>query len=170
VCARVCVRLDGESRGVRPLGCMRVCICANVGGVATGATQNRWRVHGDDIETRAQRENLGEAVFRVEVVERFELGVEGSMDSRAPVRWGSRRRQGGMSSTVTDRGSRGLGPSVACVCVRADRRRLGHGSDTKLMASTRQGTRKGEQRRTVRRRWLGTYAGERPRVCVSVRA
>jgi hypothetical protein len=82
---------------------VRVCICANVGGVTTGATQNRQRVHGDDTETRAQRADLGEAVFRVEVAERFDLGVDGSTDSRAPVRWGSRRRHGGMLSTVTDR-------------------------------------------------------------------
>jgi hypothetical protein len=49
----------------------------------------------------------------------------------------------------------GLGPLVACVRVRAERRRHGHGSNTKLMACTRQGTRKGERRRTARRRWLG---------------
>jgi hypothetical protein len=33
----------------------------------------------------------------------------------------------------------GPGPSVACVRVRAEHRRRGHGSDTKLMACTRQG-------------------------------
>jgi hypothetical protein len=82
---------------------VRVCSCANVGGVATGATQNRRRVHGDDTETRAQRADLGEAMFRVEVAERSELGVDGLTDTRAPVRWGSRRRHYGMSSTATDR-------------------------------------------------------------------
>jgi hypothetical protein len=82
---------------------VRVCICANVGGVATGATQNRRHVHDDDTETRAQRADLGEAVFRVGVAERFDLGVDGSTDTRAPVRWGSRRRHGGTSNTVTDR-------------------------------------------------------------------
>jgi hypothetical protein len=48
----------------------------------------------------------------------------------------------------------GLGPSVACVHVRAEHRRHGHGSDTKLMACTRQGTRTGGRRRTDRWRWL----------------
>jgi hypothetical protein len=33
----------------------------------------------------------------------------------------------------------GLSPSVACIRVRAERRRHGHGGDTKLMACTRQG-------------------------------
>jgi hypothetical protein len=92
----------GRAEGFDSSG-VRVCICANVGGAATGATQNRQRVHGDDTETRAQRADLGEAVLRVEVAERFELGVDGSTDTRAPVRWGSRRRHGGTSSTVTDR-------------------------------------------------------------------
>jgi hypothetical protein len=91
-------RVEGfDSSGVR------VCICANVGGVATGATQNRRHVHDDDTETRAQRADLGEAVFRVEVAERFDLGFDGSTDTRAPVRWGSRLRHGGTSNTVTDR-------------------------------------------------------------------
>jgi hypothetical protein len=91
----------GRAEGFDSSG-VRVCICANVGGVATRATQNRRRVHGDDTETRAQRVDLGEAVLRVEVAERFELGVDGSTDTRAPVRWGSRQRHGGTSSTVTD--------------------------------------------------------------------
>jgi hypothetical protein len=57
-------------------------------------------------------------VFRVDVVERFELGVEGSTDSRALVRWGSRRRHGGTSSTITDRRSRGSAPRLRVfVCV-----------------------------------------------------
>jgi hypothetical protein len=98
----VCVRLVRESRGFDSSG-VRVCICANVGGVATGATQNRRHVRDDDTETRAQRADLGEAVFRVEVAEWSELGVDGLTDTRAPVRWGSQRRHGGMSSTVTDR-------------------------------------------------------------------
>jgi hypothetical protein len=92
----------GRAEGLDSSG-VRVYICANAGGVATGATQNRRRVHGDDTETRAQRADLGEAVFRVEVAERFDLGVDGSTDTRAPVRWGSRRRHDGTSSTVTDR-------------------------------------------------------------------
>jgi hypothetical protein len=79
----------GRAEGFDSSG-VRVCICANVGGVATGATQNRRHVHDDDTETRAQRADLGEAVFRVEVAERSELGVDGSTDTRAPVRWGSR--------------------------------------------------------------------------------
>jgi hypothetical protein len=80
----------GRAEGFDRSGvCVR--ICANVvGGLATGATQYRRRVHGDDTETRAQRADLGEAVFRVEVAERFELGVDGSTDTRAPVGRGSR--------------------------------------------------------------------------------
>jgi hypothetical protein len=59
----------GRAEGFDPSGvCVR--ICAVVGGVAMTATQNRRRVHGDDTETRAQRANLGEAVFRVEVAEK----------------------------------------------------------------------------------------------------
>jgi hypothetical protein len=113
----VCVRLVRESRGFDSSG-VRVCICANVGGVATGATQNRRCVHGDDTEMRAQRADLGEAVFRVEVAERFELGVDVSMNTRAPVCWGSQRRHDGTSSTVTGRCSRGSAPrSRAFVCV-----------------------------------------------------
>jgi hypothetical protein len=92
----------GRAEGFDPSG-VCVCICANVGGVATGASQNRRRMHGDNTEMRAQRADLGEAVFRVEVAERSELGVDGLTDIRAPVRWGSRRRHGGTSSTVTDR-------------------------------------------------------------------
>jgi hypothetical protein len=97
---------------------VRVCIWADVGGAATGATQNRRHVHDDDTETRAQRADLGEAVIRVEVAERSELGVDGSTDTRAPVRWGSRRRHGGTSSTVTDRwsGARPLGCMRMCAC------------------------------------------------------
>jgi hypothetical protein len=80
---------SGRAEGFNPSGvCVR--ICANVGGLATGATRNRRRVHDDDTETRAQRADLGEAVFRVEVAERFKLGVDGSTDTRAPVRRGSR--------------------------------------------------------------------------------
>jgi hypothetical protein len=45
-------------------------ICANVDGLATGATRNRRRVHGDDTETRARRADLGEAVFRVKVAKK----------------------------------------------------------------------------------------------------
>jgi hypothetical protein len=71
----------GRAEGLDSSG-VRVCICANIGGVATGATQNRRRVHGDDTETRAQRADLGEAVLRVVVAERFELGVDGSTDTR----------------------------------------------------------------------------------------
>jgi hypothetical protein len=97
----MCVVGQGEQR-VRLLGCTCLHLCERRS-VATGATQNGRRVHGDDTETRAQRVDLGEAVFRVEVAERFDLGVDGSTDTRAPVRWGSRRRHGGMSSTVTDR-------------------------------------------------------------------
>jgi hypothetical protein len=41
----------------------------------------------------------------------------------------------------------GLGSSIACVCVRAECRRHGHGSDTKLMVCTRQGN---KERRTAR--------------------
>jgi hypothetical protein len=78
-----------RAEGFDPSGvCVR--ICANVGGLATGATQNRRHVHGDDTETRAQRADLGEAVFRVKVAKRFELGVDGSTDTRAPVHWGLR--------------------------------------------------------------------------------
>jgi hypothetical protein len=91
-----------RAEGFDPSG-VCVCICANVGGVATGATQNRRRVHGDNTETRAQRADLGEAVFRVEVAERFELEVDGSTGTRAPVRRDLRRRHDGTSSTVTDR-------------------------------------------------------------------
>jgi hypothetical protein len=95
----------GWTRGAEGFDPSGVCvrICANVGGLATGATQNRRRMHGNNTETRAQRADLGGAVFRVEVAERFELGVDGSTDTRAPVRWGSRRRHGGTSSKVTDR-------------------------------------------------------------------
>jgi hypothetical protein len=44
----------GRAEGFDSSG-VRVCICANVGGVATGATQNRRRVHGDDTETRCEQ-------------------------------------------------------------------------------------------------------------------
>jgi hypothetical protein len=58
-----------RAEGFDPSGvCVR--ICANVGGLATGATQNRRRVHGDDTETRAQRADLGEAVFRVKAAKK----------------------------------------------------------------------------------------------------
>jgi hypothetical protein len=98
-----CVRgWSGRAEGFDSSG-VRVCICADVGSVATGATHNRRRVHDDNTETRAQRADLGEAEFRVEVAERFELGVDGLTDTRAPMRWGSRRRHGGTSNTVTDR-------------------------------------------------------------------
>jgi hypothetical protein len=93
---------SGRAEGFDPSG-VCICICANVGGLATGATRNQRCVHGDDTKTRAQRADLGEAVFRVKVAKRFELGVDGSMDTRAPVRWGSRRRHGRTSSTITDR-------------------------------------------------------------------
>jgi hypothetical protein len=43
----------------------------------------------------------------------------------------------------------GLGPSVACVRVRAEHRRRGHGGDTKLMACDRQGN---KERGTARNR------------------
>jgi hypothetical protein len=59
----------GRAEGFDSSG-VRVCICANVGGVATGATQNRRRVHGNDTEMRARRADLGEAVLRVEVAEK----------------------------------------------------------------------------------------------------
>jgi hypothetical protein len=59
----------GRTEGFDPSGvCIR--ICANVGGLATGATRNRRRVHGDDTETRARRADLGEAVFRVKVAKK----------------------------------------------------------------------------------------------------
>jgi hypothetical protein len=43
----------GRAEGFDSSG-VRVCICANVGSVATGATQNRRRVHDDDTETRCE--------------------------------------------------------------------------------------------------------------------
>jgi hypothetical protein len=59
----------GRAEGFDPSGvCVR--ICANVGGLATGATRNRRWVHSDETETRARRADLGEAVFRVEVAKR----------------------------------------------------------------------------------------------------
>jgi hypothetical protein len=65
-----CVRgWTGRAEGFDPSGvCVRT--CANVGGLATGATRNRRCMHGDDTETRAQRVDLCEAVFRVEVAEK----------------------------------------------------------------------------------------------------
>jgi hypothetical protein len=65
----------------------------------------------------------------------------------------------------------GLGPSVACVRVRAEHRWHSHGGDTKMMACTRQGNRERQngEERPGGVGW-GTYAGERPRVCVSARA
>jgi hypothetical protein len=59
----------GRAEGLDSSG-VRVCICANVGGVATVATQNRRRVHGDNTETRAERANLGEAVLRVKAAKK----------------------------------------------------------------------------------------------------
>jgi hypothetical protein len=64
--SRACAYMGWTRRaeGFDPSGvCVR--ICANVGGLAAGATRNRRRVHGDDTETRAQRADLGEAVFMV---------------------------------------------------------------------------------------------------------
>jgi hypothetical protein len=58
-----------RAEGFDPSGvCVR--ICANVGGLATGATQNRRCVHGDDTEMRAQQADLGEAVFRVKAAKK----------------------------------------------------------------------------------------------------
>jgi hypothetical protein len=66
---RVYMGWTRRAEGFDPSGvCVR--ICANVGGLATGATQNRRRVQGDDTETRAQRADLGEAVFRVKVAKK----------------------------------------------------------------------------------------------------
>jgi hypothetical protein len=117
--------------------CVR--ICADVCGVATAATRNRWRVHGDDTETRARQADLGEAVFRVEVAEKVrtwgrwldEHTCAGALGFAATA-----RRSVGHSHRQV---KQGLSPSVACVRVRAERRRRGHGGDTKLMACTRQG-------------------------------
>jgi hypothetical protein len=60
-----------RAEGFDPSG-VCVGICANVGGLATRATQNRRRVHGDDTETRAQRADLGEAVFRVKATKKVQ--------------------------------------------------------------------------------------------------
>jgi hypothetical protein len=112
-----------------------------------GATQNRRRMHGDDTETRAQRVDLGEAVFRVKAAKKV----------RTWSRWPDGHTcAGALGFAATARRNvehghrwvkQGLGPSVACVCVRAERRWHGHGSDTKLMACTRQGNR---ERKTAR--------------------
>jgi hypothetical protein len=59
----------GRVEGFDPSG-VYIHICANVGGLATEATRNRRRVHGDDTKTRARRADLGEAVFRVKVAEK----------------------------------------------------------------------------------------------------
>jgi hypothetical protein len=127
-----------RAEGFDPSGvCVR--ICADVGGVATAATRNRRRVHGDDTETRARRTDLGEAVFRVEVAKRV----------RTWGRWlDGHTCAGALGFAATARRNvehghrqvkQGLGPSVACVRVRAEHRRRGHGGDTKLMVCTRQG-------------------------------
>jgi hypothetical protein len=156
-----------RAEGFDPSGvCVR--ICANVGGLAAGATRNRRRVHGDDTETRARRANLGEAVFRVEVAKKVRTWgrwldghtCAGALGFAATTRRNVEHGHGQVKQ--------GLGPSVACVRVRAERRRHGHGSDTKLMACTRQGNKEREngEERPDGVGW-GTYAGERPRVCVS---
>jgi hypothetical protein len=134
---RACAHgLDRESRGVRPLGCMRLHLCRRQRRGHGGDTK---RVHGDDTETRAQRADLGDAVFRVEVAERV----------RTWGRWLDRHTcAGALGFAATTRRSVGhshrqvkqrLDPSIACVCVRVERRRHGHGGDKKLMACTRQG-------------------------------
>jgi hypothetical protein len=78
---RICVGIEREcahgyvcgwtrrAEGFDPSG-VGVRICANVSGLATGATRNCRHVHGDDTETRAQRADLGEVVFRVEVAKK----------------------------------------------------------------------------------------------------
>jgi hypothetical protein len=130
--------VQGEQRGSTP----RVYAFAFVQTSATWpttATRNRWRVHGDDTETRARRTDLGEAVFRVEVAKRV----------RTWGRWlDGHTCAGALGFAATARRNvehghrqvkQGLSPSVACVRVCAERRWHGHGGDTKLMACTRQG-------------------------------
>jgi hypothetical protein len=61
----------GRAEGFDPSGvCVRICV--DIGGVATAATRNRRHMHDDDTETRAQRADLGEAVFRVEVAKKVQ--------------------------------------------------------------------------------------------------
>jgi hypothetical protein len=91
----------GEQRGSTP----------RVYGLAIVRTSQRG--HGGDTKPtaharRRHRDKSTMSRFRRGGVQgrsgqRFDLGVDGSTDTRAPVRWGSRRRHGGMSSTVTDR-------------------------------------------------------------------
>jgi hypothetical protein len=128
----------GRAEGFDPSGvCVRICL--DVGGVATAATRNRRRVHGDDTETRARRTDLGEAVFKVEVAKRVRTWgrwIDGHTCAGALGFAATARRN-------VEHGHRqvkqGLGPSVACVRVRAEHQRRGRGGDTKLMVRTRQG-------------------------------
>jgi hypothetical protein len=162
--------LDGESRGVRPLGCMRSHLC-----------KRRRPGHGGDTKptARARRRHRDKST-----TSRFRRGgVQGqggqkgsnlgSMARRTHVRRCVRVRGDGTTGcqAQSQTGEAGLGPSVACVRVCAERRRHGHGGDTKLMACTRQGN---EERGIGEERpdgvGCGAYAGERPRVCVSARA
>jgi hypothetical protein len=114
--ARAC-GWTGRAEGFDSSG-VRVCICADVGSVATGATHNRRRVHGDNTETRAQRADLGEAVFRVEVAERFELGVDGSttLVRRCVGVRGDGTAECRVRSQIGEAGARPLGCVRMCVC------------------------------------------------------
>jgi hypothetical protein len=90
----------GRAEGFDPSG-VCVCICADVSGVATAVTRNACTV-------TTQRQEHNEQIWATRCSgsrwpKGFELGVDGSTDTRAPVRWGSRRRHDGVSDTVTDR-------------------------------------------------------------------
>jgi hypothetical protein len=134
---RVHTGCSGRAEGFDPSGvCVR--ICADVGGVATAATRTDGACTAT-TQRRAQRADLGEAVFRVEVDKKV----------RTWGRWLDGHTCAGalgfaaMARRNVEHGHRqvkqGPGPSVVCVRVRAEQRRRGHGGDTKLMACTRQG-------------------------------
>jgi hypothetical protein len=158
----------GRTEGFDPSGvCVR--ICADVGGMATAATRTDGACTAM-TQRRAQREDLGEAVFMVEVAKKVRTWgrwLDGHTCAGA-LGFAARARRN------VEHGHRqvkqGLGPSIACIRVRAEHRRRSHGSDTKLMACTRQGKKERGWRGTDRRRWLGINTGERPRGRMSARA